>query len=222
MMGHLLSRMALLMIRRLATPIFRHGALLACVLALSTGSRALAQDAVEAPAEPPSPSKLRIGAMLDVGAPDGVGISAVVRPIEWLRFNAGLTTNTLSFGVRGGISLVPLSTFIAPSLNADFGHYFDTSYNDLVDKLGGIPLQSDVKVEDIGFNYAGASLGLEIGKPDSFHVYLRAGFASGKLTINDAERLLRDVTGDPDITSGPLTIRFTSPSIKLGFLLYFF
>jgi hypothetical protein len=221
MMGASPSRMAPLMTRRRVPPLFRHSAVLACVLALSTGSRALAQDAAEAPAEP-SPSKLRIGAMLDVGAPDGVGISAVVRPVEWLRFNAGLTTNTLSFGVRGGVSLVPLSTFIAPSLNADFGHYFDTSYNDLVDKLGGIPLRSDVPVEDIGFNYAGASLGLEIGKPDSFHFYLRAGFASGKLTINDAERLLRDVTGDPDITSAPLTIRFTSPAIKLGFLLYFF
>jgi hypothetical protein len=221
MMGPSLSRTVLLMTRRLVTSLFRHGAVLACVLTLGTGSRALAQDSVEAPAVA-SPSKLRIGAMLDVGAPDGVGISAVVRPIEWLRFNAGLTTNTLSFGVRGGISLVPLSTFVAPSLNADFGHYFDTSYNDLVDKIGGVPLQSDVKVKDIGFNYAGASLGLEIGKPDSFHFYLRAGFASGKLTINDADVLLRDVTGDPDITSAPLTIRFTSPSIKLGFLLYFF
>lgn len=209
------------MIGRLATPLSRHGAVLACVLALGAGSRALAQDSVEAPGVA-SPSKLRIGAMLDVGAPDGVGISAVVRPIEWLRINAGLTTNTLSFGLRGGISLVPLSTFVAPSLNADIGHYFDTSYNDLVDKLGGKPLQSDVPVEDIGFNYAGASLGLEIGKPESFHFYLRAGFASGKLTIHDAELLLRDVTGDPDITAAPLTIRFTSPSVKLGFLLYFY
>ncbi len=76
-------------------------------------------------------------------------------------------------------------------------------------------------MEDIGFNYAGASVGLEIGKPDRFSFYLRAGLASGSLVINDAERLLRDVTGDPDITAAPLTIRFTSPSIKLGFLLYF-
>ncbi len=209
------------MSRRLATLLSRHGAALACALALGAGTQALAQDSVEAPAEP-SPSKFKVGAMLDVGAPDGVGISAVVRPIEWLRINAGLTTNTLSLGVRGGISLVPLSTFVSPSLNADFGHYFDTSYNDLIDKLGGIPLQSDIPVEDIGFNYAGASVGLEIGKPERFSFYLRAGFAYGRLTINDAERLLRDVTGDPDITSAPLTIRFTSPSIKLGFLLYFF
>jgi hypothetical protein len=221
MMGLSLSRMALLMSRRFATPLSRAGAVLALVLALFCGSRALAQDAVEASSEA-SPSKLRLGAMLDVGAPDGVGISAVVRPIEWLRINAGLTTNTLSFGVRGGISLVPLSTFISPSLNADIGHYFDTSYNDLVDKLGGIPLQSDVPVENIGFNYAGASVGLEIGKPERFSFYIRGGFASGRLVIRDAEALLRDVTGDPTITSTPLTIRFTSPSLKLGFLLYFF
>jgi hypothetical protein len=212
--------MALLMIRRLATPLSRQGAALACVLALGTGAPALAEDS-ESSAEDTS-GKVRIGAMLDVGAPDGVGVSAVVRPIEWLRINAGITTNTLSLGVRGGISLVPLSTFIAPSLNADFGHYFDTSYNDIVDRLGGIPLQTDVKIEDVGFNYAGASVGLEIGKPERFNFYLRVGFASGRLVINDAEALLRDVTGDPDLTSTPLTIRFTSPSVKLGFLFYFF
>jgi hypothetical protein len=212
--------MAPLMSRRFSPFLSRHGAALACVLALGTGARALAQDSVEAPAE--SSSKLKIGAMLDVGAPDGVGISAVVRPIEWLRINAGLTTNTLSLGVRGGISLVPLSTIVSPSLNADFGHYFDTSYNSLIDKLGGIPLQTNSPVEDIAFNYAGASLGLEIGKPDSFAFYLRAGFTYGSLTINDAEALLRDVTGDPDLTAAPLSIRFMSPSVKLGFLIYFF
>jgi hypothetical protein len=213
--------MGLLMSRRIVTPLSRQGAVLACVLALGAGAQALAQESVEAPAES-SASKPWLGVMLDVGAPDGVGFSAVVRPIEWLRINAGLTTNTLSLGVRGGISLVPLSTFVSPSLNADFGHYFDTRYNDLIDKLGDLPLRTNVPVDDIGFNYAGASVGLEIGKPERFSFFLRAGFAYGSLTINDAEALLRDVTGDPELTSAPLTIRFMSPSVKLGFLLYFF
>ncbi|MDY7227268.1 autotransporter outer membrane beta-barrel domain-containing protein [Hyalangium rubrum] len=221
------------MIRRLATPLSRHGTALAWMLVLGSGAKSLAQTSetstsdgetpqVEAtPSEAPS-GGLRLGAMLDVGAPDGVGVSAVVRPIEWLRLNAGLTTNTLSVGVRGGISLVPLSTFIAPSLNADVGHYFDANYNELVDRLGGIPLRTQVPIDEVGFNYVGASVGLEIGKPERFSFFLRAGLTHGSLTIDDAEALLQDVTGDPDLTAKPLTIRFTSPSIKLGFLLYFF
>ncbi len=194
--------------------------MLACVLALGAGTESLAQDASPPPSAQAS-STFRVGAMLDVGAPDGIGVSAVVRPIEWLRLNAGITTNTLSLGVRGGITLAPLATFVTPTVNADIGHYFDASYNKLVDRLGGIPLQTQVPIDDVGFNYMGASVGLEIGKPDSFLFSLRLGFTHGSLTIDDAQALLQDVTGDPDITAEPLDVRFTSPSIKLGFLLYF-
>jgi hypothetical protein len=182
---------------------------------------------VEAPAptseaSDTSSDKLGLGVMLDVGAPDGVGFSAVVRPVRWLRLNAGLTTNTLSIGVRGGISLVPLSTFVSPSINLDVGHYFNTNYNDLVDRLGGIPLKTTVPINDVGFNYAGASVGLEVGKPERFVFSLRVGLAHGSMTIEDAEKLLKDVTKDPDITAKPLSLRFTTPAVKLGFLLYFF
>ncbi|HYH96795.1 autotransporter outer membrane beta-barrel domain-containing protein [Hyalangium sp.] len=211
--------------RRVASAAFRSGAMLACVLALSTGAEAQAQDSTsppEAEASGDASNKLGLGVMLDVGAPDGVGLSAVVRPVRWLRINAGLTTNTLSLGLRGGISLVPLSSFVSPSLNLDLGHYFDANYNELVDRFGGIPLRSSVPINDVGFNYGGASVGLEMGKPERFSFSLRVGLAHGSLTIDDAERLLQDVTGDPDITAKPLAFRFTTPSVKLGFLLYFF
>jgi hypothetical protein len=221
------------MSRRVACELSRYGAALACVLALGAGAEAQAQESnppVQAPNAPPAPEvsapgagdKLGLGVMLDVGAPDGVGFSAVVRPIQWLRINAGLTTNSLSLGVRGGISLVPLSSFVAPSINLDLGHYFNTNYNDLIDRFGGNPLKTTVPIQDVGYNYGGASLGLEIGKPDRFSVSLHVGLAHGSLTIDDAEQLLRDVTSDPTITAKPLTLRFTTPSVKLGFLLYFF
>ncbi|WP_224248374.1 autotransporter outer membrane beta-barrel domain-containing protein [Hyalangium gracile] len=216
------------MIRREAFSLSRPGAALACVLALGTGAEALAQDDSSASPEVAADSSsdpadsFGLGAMLDVGAPDGIGVSAVARPVRWLRINAGLTTNTLSFGVRGGISLVPLSTFISPSINLDVGHYFDANYNDLIDRLGGIPLRTSVPIEDVGYNYGGASVGLEIGRPDRFSFYLRVGLARGSMTIEDADRLLKDVTNDPDITARPLTLRFTTPSVKLGFLLYLF
>jgi hypothetical protein len=219
------------MIRRLAFDVSRPGAALACVLALGTGAQALAQDssasadsaplsAMEAPSD--AANKFGLGAQLDVGAPDGVGISAVLRPARWLRVNAGLTTNTLSLGVRGGITLVPLSSFISPSISLDVGHYFNADYNEFIDRLGNLPLQTTVPIEDVDYNYGGASVGLEIGKPDRFSFYLRVGLARGSMTIDDAEGLLKEVTGDPDITARPLTLRFTAPSLKVGFLLYLF
>lgn len=214
--------------RRKTAALSRLSATLTAMLALGVGVEARAQDSTsldpssaEPQAEAPG-DKLGLGVMLDVGAPDGVGISAVVRPVRWLRINAGLTTNTLSLGVRGGISLVPLTAFVTPSINLDLGHYFDANYNELVDRFGGIPLQTSVPINDVGFNYGGASLGVEVGKPERFSVSLRIGLSRGSLVIDDAERLLRDVTGDPDLTASPLTFRFTTPAVKLGFLLYFF
>lgn len=222
--GQMLPMTAIPIIRRVAVALSRHGAALACVLALGAHLEARAQDpsaSASAEASNPSTDKFGLGVMLDAGAPDGVGVSAVVRPVHWLRINGGLTTNTLSLGVRGGISLLPLSTFISPSINLDVGHYFNTNYNKLIDRLGGIPLQTTVPIEDVGFNYGGASLGLEIGKPDRFSFYLHVGLTHGSMVIEDAEKLLQDVTNDPDITAKPLNLRFTTPSVKLGFLLYF-
>jgi hypothetical protein len=213
--------------RRKTAALSRLSATLTALLALGVGVEARAQDSTSAPSpvDPPIEApgdKLGLGVMLDVGAPDGVGISAVVRPVRWLRINAGVTTNTLSLGVRGGISLVPLTAFITPSINLDVGHYFDANYNKLVKRVGGIPLQTSVPINDVGFNYGGANLGLEFGKPDLFTVSLRVGLARGSLVIDEAQQLLQDVTGDPDITATPLHFRFTTPSVKLGFLLYFY
>lgn len=217
------------MSRRVASGVSRSCAALACVLALGAGARAQAQDSTPTP--PPAPqaeaaadsgSSIKLGAMLDVGAPDGVGVSLVLRPAPWLRINGGVTTNTLSLGVRGGISLVPLSTFVSPSINLDLGRYFDANYNTLVKRFGGIPLQTSVPFDDVGYNYGSASVGLEIGNPERFSFSLKAGLVHGSMVIQDAEQLLQDVTGDPDLTAKPLTFRFTTPSIKLGFLLYFF
>src|SRR3954463_416251 len=122
--------------RRKTAALSRLSATLTAVLVLGVGVEARAQDStsstppvVEPPAEAPG-DKLGLGLMLDGGAPDGVGISAVVRPGRWLRINAGLTTNTLSLGVRGGISLIPLTAFVTPSINLDLGHYFDANYNE--------------------------------------------------------------------------------------------
>lgn len=214
--------------RRKTAALSRLSATLTAVLALGVGVEARAQDSTSSDSSSADPQAeapgdtFGLGVMLDVGAPDGVGVSAVVRPVRWLRLNAGFTTNTLSLGVRGGISLVPLTAFITPSINLDLGHYFDANYNKLVDRFGGIPLQTQVPINDVGFNYGGASLGLEAGKPERFSVSLRVGLSRGSLVIDEAQQLLQDVTGDPDITAKPLTFRFTTPAVKLGFLLYFF
>ncbi|WP_148273277.1 autotransporter outer membrane beta-barrel domain-containing protein [Stigmatella aurantiaca] len=223
---------------RLAPSLSRRGPAWACALMLGMARDALAQDTLPPPdpavdALPPpsvdassSPdataSVPMLGISLDAGVPDGVGVSAVVRPVRWLRLHGGVTSNTLSLGLRAGAGWVPLATLVSPSLNVDVGHYFSAKYNKLVDRLGSNPLQTDAPINDVGYDYASATVGLEIGSPNRFAAFLRVGLSYSTLTIDDAEALLQDVTDDPDVTATPLSLRFTSPSVKLGFLLYFF
>lgn len=201
---------------------------LACALVLGLAWPALAQEPLPPPAptvsagSAPAPGFTRFGLSLDAGVPDGVGVSAVLRPVRWLRLHGGVTSNTLSFGLRAGASWVPLSTLVSPSLNVDVGHYFDAKYNKLVDRLGSNPLKTDAPIDDVGYDYASASVGVEVGSPNRFAAFLRLGLSYSTLQVDNAEGLLQDVTDDPELTSTPLSLRFTSPAVKLGFLLYFF
>jgi hypothetical protein len=212
---------------RLSSVLFRPG--LACALVLGLAPPARAQEplpppapavSAEAPAAP-APALHRLGLSVDAGIPDGLAVSAVVRPWAWLRLHGGVTSNTLSYGLRAGVSWVPLQRAVSPSLNVDVGHYFDADYNKLVDRLGSTPLKTDATIDDVGYDYASASVGVEVGSPQRFAAYLRLGLSYSTLQIDNTEGLLQDVTDDADITSTPMDLRFTSPAVKLGVVLFF-
>ncbi|MCE9673648.1 hypothetical protein LY474_38175 [Myxococcus stipitatus] len=200
---------------RRRTTVFRHGPALAGLLALGAVTTAQAQEG--GAAEP-----YRFGVLLDAGAPHGVGLSAVLKPLPWLRLQAGPTTNTLSLGIRGGISILPLQTFIAPSLNAEAGHSFGADYKEVVDWLGAKPSSNYDSIRDVSYDYVAGTVGLEIGAASRFNFYLHLGLSYVRMGVDDATALLQDATDDPDVTARNLTLRATIPSVKVGFIFYFF
>ncbi|GHH02002.1 hypothetical protein GCM10012319_70150 [Comamonas sp. KCTC 72670] len=167
-------------------------------------------------------SPYRFGLMLDAGAPHGIGVSAVLKPIHWLRLQAGPTTNTLSFGLRGGLSILPMQTLLAPSFNVEAGHYFGSDYNEVVDWLGATPSSRSAAIRDVTYNYVTGTVGLEVGAASRFNFFLHVGLSYVRAGVDDASALLQDVTEDPDVTARNLSVRATMPSVKLGFILYFF
>ncbi|AKF83639.1 hypothetical protein SAMN05443572_10482 [Myxococcus fulvus] len=203
--------------RRRAAFLRRHGTALACLTALATGAAAHAQEG-----EGGGDSPYRFGLLVDAGAPHGIGLSAVLKPVPWLRLQAGPTTNTLSLGLRGGLSILPLQTFIAPSINAEAGYYFGSDYNDVVDWLGAKPSRATSAIQDISYNYVAGSVGLEIGAASRFNFFLHLGLSYVRLGVKDATALIEDATDESDITARNLTVRATIPSVKVGFLFYFF
>ncbi|NTX11821.1 hypothetical protein HUA76_13555 [Myxococcus sp. CA056] len=201
--------------RRRAASLRRHGTALACLVAVATGAAAHAQET--AGAEP-----YRLGLLVDAGAPHGIGVSAVFKPLPWLRLQAGPTTNTLSLGFRGGLSLLPMQTFISPSINVEGGHYFGSDYNDVVDWLGATPTSATSAIRDISYDYVAGSVGLEIGAANRFNFFLHLGLSYVRMGVDDASALIEDATDESDITARNLTVRATIPSVKVGFLFYFF
>ncbi len=194
------------------------------LLALLAGAPARAQAQAQAQDAGGGDSPHRFGLLLDAGAPHGVGISAVARPLPWLRLQAGPTTNTLSVGVRGGVSLLPFQSFVAPSLNAEVGHYFGSDYRDVLDWLGaGVPSGSGADaIRDVTYDYVSGSLGLEVGTSSRFNFYLHLGLSYVTMGIDDADAIIQDATDDPSVSARGLSLRATIPSVKVGFILYLF
>ena len=169
------------------------------------------------PLESPLPM---FGLMVDVGAPDGIGVAGVVRPLDWLRLNGGVLTNTVGFGLRAGASFAPFRFVVTPSLNVDVGHYFPADYNRLVERFGGDAGSAQAMLKDAGYTFGSASLGLEVGSQRGFSFFLRAGLSYWDFSPADAQQALRDAAEDPSLEVSPVSLRFSSPSVKLGFTLF--
>src|SRR5438094_767722 len=88
-------------------------------------------DQARAPEGPP----VVLGVMADAGVPDGANAALALRPAKWLRLYFGGGHNTVSTGLRGGVTALPLGA--GPSLSVEVGHYRDGDANGLIRGLVG-------------------------------------------------------------------------------------
>lgn len=129
--------------------------LAACVIML-TSSLAMADQPV------------RLGFGMDLGVPSGAAVGVVVNPkLDWVRLQASLTYDYLSFGGRGSLQLDPFALLpnLPIGLFADIQGGFQPTAN--------IPGHSDLP--SIGFDYLNLYGGLRLGKPNGFHWNFEAG-----------------------------------------------
>ncbi|HEX8436101.1 autotransporter outer membrane beta-barrel domain-containing protein [Archangium sp.] len=184
---------------------------------------AVAEEVPAAPAAPAKRPHTRWGLLLDGGVPDGVGASLLYRPMSWLRLSGGLATNTIGVAARAGVG-VAFYFPITPSLNVDVGHYFPADYGSALSKRFGMNTSDELVslvLKDFGYDFATASVGLELGSPRYFSFFLRAGLSYVSVRVNESEALLQGTLGDEGISADPIKLNFTFPSVKLGFLIYF-
>jgi len=173
-----------------------------------------------APAAPAPKTLPAVGVMADVGLPDGAGASLVYRPMKWLRVTGGGTYNMISSGVRAGASLLPFGW--GPSLTVEGGHYFDGDANGLIRKFAGSSYQSNAVLERVGYDYANAHLGLDLGyRRVTF--FIHAGMSFIRASVHNIDQAIQSDSGSSSTTvavkQDPIIRAFT-PSAKLGLIVY--
>lgn len=175
--------------------------------------------------EQKKPKKKRppvLGVLLDVGVPDGVGLSLAVRPFSWLRLHGGGTSDLVSGGVRGGASfIVPVPFFIQPSATIEGGYQFPEKSNWLASQFSNNPYFSNPWLQQIGYGYINGHLGLEMGN-SRFTFYIHGGLSYIRTTIRDfQQQLIAQSTSSPSLVLTNPNIDGVIPSAKLGFVVYF-
>lgn len=162
----------------------------------------------------------RLGVMLDAGVPDGVTGSLVFRPVRAVMIHGGVGHNLIGPGVRAGVSLQPLPWAVRPSLSLEAGHYFPGDANRALRRVGAVEPDSEDNpmLEEVGYQYANAHLGLELGRSRAVF-YIHAGFSAVRGRIRNAGAALAgddqtiELRDDPEIT-------LWTPSARLGLIIF--
>ena len=148
-----------------------------------------------------------VGMQMDIGAPDGVALGVVVKPVKVLRLNVSGTYNVLAPGVRGGMTLDPINFGIAPTLTIEGGYA----------AMGKIPGVSNSP--QVGYTYLNLHGGLEFGKRDSWRIFLHAGPSWISLKASGVQSAI-DLGNDFTMSDPRATVMF-NPTVKLGFVALF-
>jgi hypothetical protein len=181
---------------------------------------------ITVPAAPPSPVRLPIfGLMADVGVPDGLIGSLVVRPWSWVRLCGGGGTNSISSGWRAGITFLPFAA--GPSASFEYGRYQDGNANPLAKKIIGGGFDGSPLLERVGYQYMNAHLGLDFGSRRVVF-FVHAGVTVIRGQIHNVDAAIRQSTAHDSSVAGTTevvvpqepTVKAVGSSVKLGLIVY--
>jgi hypothetical protein len=183
-----------------------------------------------APAPAASSDLPLLGLMTDVGIPDGLQGSIVLRPAKWLRGSVGGGYNMISKGVRVGLSLLPFGR--GPSGTVEAGRYFAGDANAVVAQASGANVQGSVfspLLQRVGYDYVNAHLGLDFGyKRATFYIHGGMSYVRGTIpkssiaeAFNNQPSINGETASGTQITvKSDATVTYIGPSAKIGLIVY--
>jgi hypothetical protein len=172
---------------------------------LSSGATMTVAATPPPPPKPTHPSY--VGLTFDLGMPDIIGLGVVVRPLWWLRLQAGANTDLFSGGLGGGVVFVPLKRRLSPAVSVDGGHVFAADTHG-VPKAFGINVDAQI----VSYDYGSLHAGLEWTVNRRVSLSARAGVSFIDLSA------VPDGTKPTNIKSADLHV--WTPSGKLAVTVY--
>jgi hypothetical protein len=160
----------------------------------------------------------RLGLSLSAGAPQGFALSAVLRPIPWLRASAGVAHNVLGFGVQGGVTAFPTGWAVTPTLTLEAGRFFETDVSD--DFSGTFPSAFDPSLREFGYDFYSAQVGVELGSRRSFLFFVRGGLAWVRSGLDGVQGFVPDDAPDTTVDVSDVKLRATVPTVNLGVVFF--
>jgi hypothetical protein len=160
----------------------------------------------------------KLGMQLNVGAPDGAGVDAVIRPLKFLRFNVGGTTDIASGGVRAGVTVAPFY-YISPSATIEGGYQFPGNFNRVVAMFASDP--KNPLLNSVGYGYVNFHGGLEFGHPNWFMFGIRAGYSYIGTQTSGLQTYINQNSKGVDLKVQEVGVGVWTPSAKINFLVWF-
>ena len=159
-----------------------------------------------------------LGAMVDVGVPDGLIGSLVVRPVKWARLYGGGGSNSVSKGWRAGLGLIPFGS--GPVLAVEYGSYGAGDANGLVRSMTGGSFSGSPLLDKLQYDYANAHAGLEFGGK-YFTFFVHGGVSMVWAQLKGGSGTLANTGADTvvQISSDP-RIRAFGSSLKVGIIVF--
>jgi len=174
---------------------------------------------IAAAARPATVRRRTLGVGWDIGVPDGVNLGLAIAPADWLRLVASVGTNTAGFGVRGGVTFVPVGW--GPSFSFEAGHCTMAPTNQLIRDVFKSPSWAKSYMQEFGYSYYNAHLGFDFvwGNVSAF---LHGGYTYLSGTVHGPNSVVVDKSTQTTATiAEDGKIYAHTLSVKLGFVYLF-
>jgi hypothetical protein len=161
-----------------------------------------------------------IGIQVEVGAPAGVGVDLVGKPVKFLQFELGGTTTLTGGGVKAGAMLF-LPWYVSPGISIEGGKNWAGDLNRVPAMFGSSNPHNSL-LDNVQYDYCSFLGSLGFGSPRyfMFRVYV------GESVITGTTHGLREYFYDHTSSNGTITIKeanaiIWSPTAKISFTAYF-